>query len=194
MTLLPISFYLANDTPTIARNLLGKTLVHETSQGRICGRIVETEAYLATQDPASHSARGQTRRNASMFGPPGTSYVYISYGIHRCLNIVCQTVGIGEAVLIRALEPLAGLALMRQHRGKVSDKELTNGPGKLCQALGIGLSLDGHNLAEHPLYLLAGAPPAAIGTSTRIGLSVGRDLALRFYAIGNGYVSRPPRH
>lgn len=194
MELLPVSFYLAGDTPTIARALLGKILIHETDQGRVGGRIVETEAYLAKHDPASHAARGQTRRNTSMFGQPGTSYVYISYGIHHCLNVVCQSQGIGEAVLIRALEPLEGLALMRNNRGGVVDKQLTNGPGKLCQALDIDLRLDGHDLAAHPLYLLTGDPPAAIGTSSRIGLSVGRELPLRFYVADNSYVSRPPRY
>ncbi len=194
MELLPISFYSTYDTPTIARNLLGKTLVYESHRGRISGRIVETEAYLATHDPASHSARGQTRRNASMFGPPGTSYVYLSYGMHHCLNVVCQREGVGEAVLIRALEPLAGIALMRQNRGKRSDKELTNGPGKLCQALGIDLSLDGHSLLEAPLCLLTGTPPAEIAASPRIGISVGRELLLRFYEAGNSHISLPPRH
>lgn len=194
MDLLPISFYLAGDTPTVARNLLGKIVLRETDKGKIAGRIVETEAYLATNDPASHTARGPTRRNSSMFGSPGTSYVYISYGMHHCLNVVCQPKGIGEAVLIRALEPLEGLALMRLNRGGAADKQLTNGPGKLCQALGIDLSLDGHDLTQFPLYLLNGDAPLAVGTSTRIGISVGRELPLRFYAKGNSYVSRSPRH
>ncbi len=129
-----------------------------------------------------------------MFGPPGTSYVYISYGVHHCLNVVCQPAGVGEAVLIRALEPLEGLALMRLNRRGVADQQLTNGPGKLCQALGIDLSLDGHPLTQSPLYLLNGETPLAIGASTRVGISVGRELPLRFYERGNRFVSRSPRH
>lgn len=194
MDLLPVSFYLSDDTPTIARNLLGKILVHATSAGKTAGKIVETEAYLSTNDPASHTARGPTPRNSSMFGHPGHGYVYISYGMHHCFNVVCQPQGVGEGVLIRALEPLEGLNIMRENRGGVADKQLTNGPGKLCQAMGIDLSLNGHDLALSPLYLLNGAAPATIGTSSRIGISVGRELPLRFYEAGNNYISRAPRY
>ncbi len=192
--MLPTSFYLDCDTPTIARRLLGKILVCETDAGITSGIIVETEAYLSSGDPASHSARGKTKRNACMFGPPGTSYIYISYGVHYCMNVVCQPAGIGEAVLIRALEPVEGIELMRSRRGHRPEKELTNGPGKLCQAMGIDLALNGHDLALPPLYLLDGPPPAQIGCSGRIGISVGRDLPLRFYVVGNKFVSRSPRH
>lgn len=194
MDLLPASFYLSGATPTIARNLLGKILVHDTSEGKIAGRIVETEAYLGTNDPASHTARGPTPRNSSMFGQPGCGYVYISYGVHHCFNVVCQPQGVGEGVLIRALEPLGGIDLMRKNRGTVADKQLTNGPGKLCQALGINLSHNGHDLARPPLYLLDAAAPSTISTSSRIGISVGCELPLRFYEAGNSYVSRPPRN
>lgn len=191
---LPISFYQNGDTPTIARNLLGKIVVHLTSKGTVSGRIVETEAYLGSHDPASHSARGKTPRNTSMFGEPGTSYIYISYGVHHCLNAVCQTKGIGEAILIRALEPLSGIAIMRLNRPGMPDKRLTDGPGKLCQAFGIDMSFNGCSLQAPPLSIVDGNAPAQIGTSGRIGLSVGRDLLLRFYIAGNSYVSRTPRN
>lgn len=194
METLPLEFYLNSDTTVIARNLLGKILIHETDKGKVGGIIVETEAYLGKRDPASHAYRGKTRRNSSMFGPPGTSYVYISYGIHHCFNVVCQPAGVGETVLIRALEPLMGLEIMERNRKGVARTQLTNGPGKLCQALGIDLSFNGHDLTQQPLYLLSGDSPAAVGTSTRIGISVGRELPLRFYIKGNRYVSRSPRN
>ncbi len=191
---LPIDFYLNGDTTSIARDLLGKILIHETDKGIVGGIIVETEAYLGQNDPASHAYRGLTRRNSSMFGPPGTSYVYISYGVHHCFNVVCQPSGIGEAVLIRALEPLMGLEIMESNRKGVAKEQLTNGPGKLCQALGIDLRLNGHDLTQRPLFLLPGPSPYAIGNSPRIGISVGRELPLRFYIKGNRYVSRSPRN
>ncbi|NLW16603.1 MAG: DNA-3-methyladenine glycosylase [Firmicutes bacterium] len=194
METLPVDFYLNNDTATIARNLLGKILIHETERGQVGGMIVETEAYLGQNDPASHSYRGKTPRNSCMFGPPGTGYIYISYGIHHCFNVVCQPHGVGEAVLIRALEPLMGLDIMAANRKGKPLEQLTNGPGKLCQALGIDLSLNGHDLTQPPLYLLPGKTPHAVGTSARIGISVGQELPLRFYVKGNRYVSRSPRN
>ena len=143
--ILPTGFYL-QDAPSVAQKLLGQVLVHETSQGRISGIIVETEAYLSANDPASHSCRrGRTKRNASMFGPPGTSYVYLIYGIHYCFNAVCQPQGVGEAVLVRALQPLEGIAYMQHNRRSGTKQELTNGPGKLTQALGIDLDQDGRH-------------------------------------------------
>jgi DNA-3-methyladenine glycosylase len=182
VSVLPINFYLGKDTAAIARDLLGKVLVHETSEGFTSGVIWETEAYLAHGDPASHSFRGATRRNQPMFGPPGSSYIYISYGIHHCFNIVCQPEGVPEAVLVRAVQPLTGIDLIKRRRGQVTDKQLTNGPGKLCQALAIDLSLNGHPLQQPPLYILDGPAPGRVEATPRIGISVGQELPLRFLA------------
>lgn len=157
-------------------------LVHESAQGTTSGLIMETEAYLAVDDPASHSFRGRTKRNQAMYGPPGSSYVYISYGIHRCFNVVCQPEGVAEAVLIRALLPLSGIDLMRGRRGNMRDEQLTNGPGKLCQAMAIDLDQNGHQLQRTPLYILDGEVFGQVEVTPRIGISVGTNLLLRFIA------------
>lgn len=186
---LPAEFF-RQETTALARAVLGHFLVHDAPDGLAAGRIVETEAYL-TGDPANHASRGRTRRNAAMFGPPGTAYVYT---IHRqfCLNIVTAEVGIGEAVLIRALEPLIGLDLMRQRRGREEVRELCCGPGKLCQALGIRWEHDGADLIQGPLYLADGSPePFEIIVTRRVGIRLAADLPLRFYVAGSPYVSRP---
>lgn len=180
MTVLQQEFYRGRATAVIARELLGKVLVHASAVGVTSGIIVETEAYLAKDDPASHSFRGATKRNSPMFGPPGSSYVYISYGIHCCFNVVCQPQGMPEAVLIRAMEPVAGIELMRERRGHIPDRQLTNGPGKLCQAMGIDLSLNGHPLQQAPLYIMDGIHPGEVLVTPRIGISVGQELPLRF--------------
>lgn len=182
MAILPPDFYQGRDTPTIARDLLGKLLVHATADGLTSGVIVETEAYLAQGDPASHSFRGLTPRNRPMYGPAGTSYIYISYGLHRCFNVVCQPAGVAEAVLIRGLRPEQGMELMRQRRHQVADNRLTNGPGKVCQALGIELRQNGHPLQQPPLYVLDGSPPVRIVATPRVGISQGQELLLRFVA------------
>lgn len=180
-----------SSTSDIARALLGKVLVHHTQDGVTSGRIVETEAYLFRNDPACHAARGRTRRNEAMFGPPGTAYVYLIYGMYHCFNVVTATEGEGEAVLIRALEPLQGLPLMAARRSCNNERLLTSGPGRLCQAMAINSCQNGADLAAEPLYLADdGYQPKEIITATRIGISVGAELLLRFYMAGNRFVSR----
>ncbi len=177
---LPPDFY-NRDSITVARELLGKVLVRRTPDGLCAGRIVETEAYLGKNDAASHAYRGRTNRNAAMFGPPGRAYVYSVHQVF-CVNAVTEPEG--TAVLIRAIEPLAGTELMAERRGRVRGCDLTRGPGKLCQALAIDRKLDGWDLtrgsrlwiADHP-----GARGVTIGNSPRIGLSKAKDLLLRFF-------------
>jgi DNA-3-methyladenine glycosylase len=189
----PRSAFLA-PTPDVARGLLGWVLAHETRAGLVAGRIVETEAYLGLADPAAHSYRGETARCASMFGAPGHAYVYLSYGMHRCFNVVTQRAGIGEAVLVRALEPLVGLDVMRARRGVERARDLASGPGKLCQALGIELEDDGADLLRSRLRLLvppASAPSAIeVAVGPRIGITRAADLALRFVVRGSPWASR----
>jgi DNA-3-methyladenine glycosylase len=189
---IPRSFFL-RPTPVVARELLGQVLVHESPEGTTAGVIVETEAYLR-DDPASHSFRGPTARNRSMFGPPGRAYVYLIYGIHRCLNVVTATAGVGEAVLLRALEPIEGLDLMRLRRGGVADRDLCNGPGKLVQALGVEGTHDGLDFARGPIGLRESRLPrparSRVVRCARVGITEGSDLPLRFYLRDSPYVSR----
>lgn len=178
-------------TEAVARRLLSCALVHETPEGRIAGRIVETEAYLAEGDPAAHSHGGRTARNASMFGSAGRAYVYRIYGIHHCFNVVTGREGAGEAVLIRALEPLEGLELMARHRGRSVLRELCSGPGKLVQALGITREHDGVELSHgalrvEPLEL----PRPRIARGPRVGISKAKELHLRFWVQSSSFVSR----
>ena len=177
---LPPDFY-NRDSITVARELLGKVLVRRTPEGLCAGRIVETEAYLGKNDAASHAYRGRTNRNAAMFGPPGRAYVY---SIHQvfCVNAVTEPEG--TAVLIRAIEPLAGIELMAERRGHVRGCDLTRGPGKLCQALAIDLQLDGWDLTRGSRLWIADHPDArgvTISNSPRIGLGKAKDLLLRFF-------------
>jgi DNA-3-methyladenine glycosylase len=187
------AFY-QQDTITVAKELLGAYLVHESDWGITSGRIVETEAYL-WGDPACHAYRRQTKRNATMFGPPGHAYVYQIYGLHHCINVVTAPVGVGEAVLIRALQPIEGIELMQQRRGMAEIKKLSNGPGKLVQAMGITRSMDGISLLTSACYILAPAAfpehqqPFDIVTTTRIGITQGADLPYRYYIANNPYVS-----
>jgi len=174
-----------------APRLLGCYLVREIDGRRLVGRVVETEAYDQS-DAASHSYRGETPRTGVMFGHPGHLYVYFTYGMHYCCNIVTGTKGHGSAVLIRALEPLEGqevMALNRQGRG---GHELANGPAKLCQAFGIDKAWNGHDLNRPPLQLIINRPvPAAdIIQTTRIGISRAKHVPWRFYIKNNPYVSR----
>ncbi|HKP94779.1 MAG TPA: DNA-3-methyladenine glycosylase [Fibrobacteria bacterium] len=198
---LPASFY-ARPTVEVARDLLGAVLAHRSPQGLAAGRIVETEAYLC-DDPACHAARGPTRRNQAMFGPPGRSYIYLIYGMYHCFNVVTSPRGVGEAVLIRALEPVAGLDLMARRRGTDSPKALCSGPGKLVIALGIAGVPDGSDLRKGPLAILPaesfprpagdGATsmiPRAVKVTTRIGITQAAHLPLRFYLEGNPFISK----
>jgi DNA-3-methyladenine glycosylase len=184
------------DLPTLeaARALIGATLVHETPLGRLSGRIVETEAYVTPDDGACHAYRGQTPRNRVMFGPPGHAYVYFTYGMHYMLNVVTEPVGIAAAVLIRALEPLDGMEIMAEWRGLGSTSatiaNLTNGPGRLCQALGIDLGLNGVALTAPPLYIDPSRGEALpVVQTTRIGITRSVELPYRFYLRGSRHVS-----
>ncbi|HEY0206626.1 MAG TPA: DNA-3-methyladenine glycosylase, partial [Acetobacteraceae bacterium] len=169
----------------VAQALIGGMLLVDG----VGGLIVETEAY-DRHDPASHSHRGPTPRNAAMFGPPGHAYVYRSYGIHWCLNLVCGPEP-GAAVLIRALQPLHGLAIMQARRGTVAERLACAGPGRLCQALGITAALDGLPLDHPPFRLLPRTAPCAIVAGPRIGIAQARDTPWRFGLKGSRYLSRP---
>lgn len=172
---------LPRETLALAEMLLGCVLHRETSRGVLKGEIIETEAYTR-DDPASHSFRGRTRRNGSMFLPPFHAYIYLCYGIHHCLNITSAEEGIGEAVLIRSLKPLKGLDLMAENREGPFRKGLLEGPGNLCAALAVDMSLDGHDLARPPLLLVV--PPdhrlREAERMPRVGISRGRDKPWRF--------------
>src|SRR5204862_484220 len=181
---LPASFY-ARPTPEVARGLLGQVLLSELGGRRTAGRIVETEAYLGTNDPASHGyGARRTRRNASLFERPGTAYVYFTYGMHWCLNAVTERAGLPAAVLIRALEPLEGLATMRRRRGGrgIPDRELCSGPAKLCQALGVTGRHDGLPLTRGKLRIVRNESRQhhAISVTPRIGITRAADWPLRF--------------
>jgi DNA-3-methyladenine glycosylase len=174
----------------VARELVGKVLVKDSTEGVSSGRIVETEAYTGENDPASHAFRGLTQRNEVMFGPAGYLYVYLSYGVHYCCNVVTESDGVAGAVLLRALQPLAGIELMQARRGPRPLCELCNGPGKLCRALGIGISDYGADLQASTIWLEDdGFQPEALQESGRIGISTAADLPLRFFLPDNPFVS-----
>jgi DNA-3-methyladenine glycosylase len=173
----------------VARELIGCVVAHDGC----AGVIVETEAYHDTE-PASHAYVGLTERTKVLFGPPGRAYVYRSYGIHACLNAVCEPAGVGAAVLIRALEPVEGIELMRERRGLERLEDLCSGPGKLTQALGIELVDNGCDLAVGPV-VITGKPRAwrdmPVAASRRIGITKAVELEWRFSAVGSRHLSRP---
>lgn len=169
----------------VARQLIGATLLVDG----VGGVIVETEAYDAA-DPASHCFNGQTLRNGSMFGPPGHAYVYQSYGLHWCLNLVCRPTGHGAGVLIRALQPTAGLDTMRRRRGVENTLLLCAGPGRVCQALAVTRDLDGQSISAPPFELLPAQRPIEVVTGPRIGISKAVDVPWRFGLKGSRFVSR----
>jgi DNA-3-methyladenine glycosylase len=185
---------LPTDTIALARDLIGKDVVHDVDGERLSGRIVETEAY-PVGDAAAHAFRGQTRRNASLFLRRGHAYVYFAYGSCFMLNVSGESAGIGAGVLIRALEPLSGLDAMQRARATTKATDLTRGPGRLAQALSISFAHDGVDLcAAGALWLAtAGLPVATIGTSVRIGISREVDRLWRFYERGNPHISGPRR-
>lgn len=183
--------YFERDAPTVACELLGTIIASEKDGVLVAGRIVETEAYLGAEDAGSHAAtKGVTVRNRVMYGPPGTAYVYFTYGNHHMLNLVTCPDGTAGAVLVRALEPIWGIDAMTARRAGRALVELTNGPGKLAEALGVDLGDNGIALDGSVLGVYAGFPPKeAVVRSGRIGLSAGHELALRYYLEGSPFVS-----
>ena len=191
---LPRSFY-ARPAQEVARDLLGKILVHRARNGFTSGRIVETEAYLGQEDRAAHAWRGLTPRTRVLFGPPGHAYVYLIYGMYECLNMVAEPEGTAGCVLIRALEPLEGLDRMRRRRpGARRLEEFANGPGKLTLALAITRRHNGADLTKGPLFVCEPAEcnKFEIGVSPRIGITHCADWPLRFFIRGNRCVGRTP--
>lgn len=189
---LPRSFF-ERSPLEVAPDLLGCIIASDAGGRLTAGRIVETEAYLGQDDPGSHaSTKGITARNAVMYGPPGTAYVYFTYGNHFMLNLVCEPEGVAGGVLLRALEPTAGIDVMRQRRGGRADAELCNGPGKLAQALSVDLSDNGSVLGSSRLRVYAGMRPAdaEIVRTGRVGLRHGHELQYRYMIRGDTYVSR----
>jgi DNA-3-methyladenine glycosylase len=197
-------FYRKN-TITLAKDLLGTFLVHDSSEGTTIGRIVEVEAYLGADDPASHTYRGQTPRNRAMFGEPGHAYIYFTYGMYYCFNVTAAESGVGHGILVRAVEPVDGIEIMgRRRKSSIFNLQstigetpavLTNGPAKLVIAMGITKDLYGHDLTMPPLYILSRDHFKEIEfqevvTTTRVGIKEGRDKLLRFYIKGNRFVSK----
>ncbi|MDI6893632.1 MAG: DNA-3-methyladenine glycosylase [Bacillota bacterium] len=197
---LPREFY-ARHGLEVAPELLGTILVHQTPAGTTAGRIVEVEAYIGPGDRACHAfGSRRTRRNDVMWGPPGHAYVYFTYGMHHCLNVVCAQEGVPHAVLVRGMEPVAGVELMAARRGLASDDwhRLGAGPARLCQAMGITLAQNGADLVQGPLYIIrpAEAPVQAVACGPRIGIDYAeeaRDYPWRFYVPGSPGVSHPGR-
>jgi DNA-3-methyladenine glycosylase len=175
---------------TVARSLLGCYLVHDSPEGSAVGRLVEVEAYCGPRDPASHAFR-RTRRSEVMWGPPGTAYVYLSYGAHACMNVVTERLGCPGAVLLRALEPVQGIALMRRRRGSDDLRHLAGGPGRLTEAMGITLAHNHADVVTGPLYIVRGnGRVGPIAATPRIGISVATDRRWRFVVRGSPFLSR----
>lgn len=185
--------FFEENTVEVAKKLLGCFLVHKTKEGKCVGKIVETEAYLK-DDPASHSFNGKTLRNEPMFGRAGTAYVYFTYGMHYCFNIVTNKKGIGEAVLIRALEPIEGIELMKKRRGISEIQNLCNGPAKLVQAMGITKAYNRADLLKGNLIIFRPKKREffEIACGKRVGITRGKELEYRFWIKGNQFVSNKP--
>ena len=188
---LPLAFY-ARPTAEVARRLLGQILVSRIRGREAVGRIVETEAYIGPHDPACHAyGHRRTARTEPLYGPPGTAYVYFTYGMHWCLNAVTERVDYPAAVLIRALEPLAGIALMRRRRGPVPDRALCAGPARLCEAFGITGAQNGGSLERGAVRILAGGRTRLrVAVTPRIGITTARDWPLRFVIADSRWLSR----
>ncbi|NNM33421.1 MAG: DNA-3-methyladenine glycosylase [Gemmatimonadetes bacterium] len=184
--------FFARPTLEVAPDLLGHIIVVRTTRTLLAARLVEVEAYLGVgEDPASHAQRGETPRNLQMFETPGRLYVYFTYGMHHCMNVVCESEGRAGAVLLRAGEPLAGESLMARRRGR-KGLDLANGPAKLCQALGIDRRHDGLDLVTGPVGIWPGTPPDAIERSSRVGIRQGTDLLFRFFDPSSPHISPGP--
>ena len=180
---LPRSFF-SRPTLEVARDLVGRTLVHEGPEGSVAGRIVEVEAYCGNDDPSSHAYR-RTPRSEVMYGPPGHLYVYVSYGMHHCANLVTEADGVAGAILLRAAEPTEGLDLMALRRGTSELRLLARGPGRLCQAFGLDRTHNGLDLVDGPVWVEGTAVVAGpLAVSARIGLRAGQDQPWRFYEAG----------
>ena len=189
---LPVAFF-RRPAEVVAAELVGMMVISSVGGVITEGRIVETEAYLGYDDPASHGYRHRRNaRNEALFGPAGLWYVYLSYGMHWCANLVCQRSGLASAVLLRALEPVAGLETMRQRRRAVPDRELCSGPGKLCQALGVTRELDGSRMAQSQVVVRppTGSEESRIAVSSRVGITKAVDWPLRFHLAGSPWTSR----
>ena len=186
-------FY-ARDTLSVARDLLGCSLVHEGPEGRVKGRIVEVEAYEGEDDPACHASAGLTPRTEPLYGPPGRAYVYLIYGMHHCLNAVTRPRGRPSAVLIRALEPEEGLELMRRRQGRAGNgrahRDLANGPGKLCRSFGLSLEHNRLDLTGRRLWIEAGRPVERVAWTPRVGIRVGIERFWRAFDTDSECVSR----
>ncbi len=185
------SDFFQKDATVLAKDLLGKHLIYNSPAGEVGGIITEVEAYLGNQDLAAHSFKGKNKKNWALFGPAGSAYIYFTYGVHYCFNVVANDIGVGEGVLIRSLEPTHGLEVMKQNRKSEDIYNLTTGPGKLVQALGLDPKLNGSDLTTGPIgiYQSPDLKPVEIEISTRIGISRAQDSLLRFLVKNNQFIS-----